>query len=109
MLSVGNQFVPCISSLRTSSPAILACLSAFQAIALASLYLAANVVELAGSGVPGYSEEPFPDLDRGSAAVLARAALRWMYHRNSKTNGRTHSHVPVATFLIDLLSDAACM
>jgi hypothetical protein len=47
-------------------------------VALAALYVAAKVVELSGSGVPDFSEEPFPDWDRGSVIVLVRSAMRWL-------------------------------
>jgi hypothetical protein len=70
-----------------------------QAIAIASIYAAAKIVELSGSGVPGFREDPFPDWDRGNAAVLIKSAVRWLHRRyheqNNLSNGKSHTHVHV--------------
>jgi hypothetical protein len=108
----GTRLLACIRSLQNKFGCNISMLARSQAMALASLYMAAKIVELADFGVPGCPEEPFPDLDRGSASALARSAMRWMYHQHSKTNsnGRTNSHTPVRCLaLLDLLSDAGCM
>lgn len=54
-----------------------------QAIAIASIYASTKIVELSGSGVPGFREDPFPDFDRGNASVLIKSAMKWMHRRYS--------------------------
>lgn len=68
-----------------------------QAIAIASVYAAAKIVELSGSGVPGFPEDPFPDYDRGNSAVLIKSAMKWLHrrHASKQSNGKVYPHVQV--------------
>jgi hypothetical protein len=56
-------------------------LALVQAIAIAALYLACKLDSVSGSGYShgcGTGEDPFPDKDRGSLAVLVKESLRWV-------------------------------